>query len=800
MIRFQTSLLLCLGTLLSGVTSTTARAEDSPWTLKYSSPAKQWTSALPIGNGRMGAMIFGGIGEERIQFNEDSVWTGGPRSYVHPGAAEHLPKIRQLLLAGKQREAEQLASRTFMSEPLRQEWYQPLGDLFIRFDQQLGEVDDYQRTLDLSRAIATTTYVQDEVRITRRAMASHPDNAIIVELESDKPGALNFTLSISSPHKSSQTIVSTPTTLQLTGKVNHRQNGDTEPAGEVSFAAALRVLATDGTVTSAGDANNKELHVADASQATMALCAASSVVDYQDVSADPQARVRAELEALANHSFGELLARHEADYRELFNRVNLTLGATPEAVQQLDTDDRLLATKDANDPDFAALLFHYGRYLMIASSRPGGQPANLQGLWNQDLEPAWGSKYTCNINTEMNYWLTEPCGLDECNEPLFEALAQIVDAGAETARVHYNAPGWVLHHNFDRWRGTAPINASDHGIWPTGGAWLCQHLWLHYEYTGNLSFLEQTAYPLMKGAAQFFTHYLIEDPRSPEGWLISGPSNSPENGGLVMGPAMDHQIIRDLLANTIEASQLLEVDEELREQWIDIHDRIAPNQIGQHGQLQEWLEDKDDPDNRHRHVSHLWGLHPGREITPDSPELFAAAQKSLEMRGDGGTGWSRAWKINFWARLRDGDHAHRVLNGLTTLTHSENTEYTGGGLYENLFDAHPPFQIDGNFGATSGIIEMLMQSHLKNDDGARRIDLLPALPHAWPEGRLQGVRARDGFELDIEWNQGRLVNCRLTSNLDRSVELRYGDLTKRLNMKPGDTVTLGPELDLDDES
>lgn len=779
---------------------TSALADGGPWELKYSSPAKKWTSALPIGNGRMGGMVFGGVAEERIQFNEDSVWTGGPRSYAHPGASEHLAEIRQLLLDGKQREAELLASRTFMSQPLRQEWYQPLGDVTIRFENEPGEVTDYQRTLDLSRAVATTTYSQAGTRITRRAFASFPDQAIVLQLESDRPGALEFVLALTSPHDRCETTTSDAQTLLLSGQVNPGQNGDSPTDGQVSFAAQLRLLDTDGTVTSELKEGNAELRVAGASKATIVLCATSSVVDYRDVSADPKERVRRDMDAVAEKTFASLLARHEADHRELFDRVSFSLGETPEAVRDLDTDDRLLATKQADDPDFAALLFHYGRYLMIASSRPGGQPANLQGLWNQDLSPAWGSKYTCNINTEMNYWLTGPCNLGECNEPLFEAMQQIAESGSDTARVHYDVPGWVLHHNFDRWRGTAPINASNHGIWPTGGAWLCQHLWLHYQYTGDLSFLEQTAYPLMKGSSEFFAHYLMEDPRTADGTLISGPSNSPENGGLVMGPTMDHQIIRNLLANTIEASQLLGVDSDLRDQWIDVCRRIAPNRIGKHGQLQEWLEDKDDTDNRHRHVSHLWGLHPGREIHPGTPDLFAAARKSLEMRGDGGTGWSRAWKINFWARLRDGDHAHLVLTGLTTLTESDKTDYRGGGLYENLFDAHPPFQIDGNFGATAGIIEMLVQSHLETEDGVRRVDLLPALPSAWSEGTLQGVRTRDGFELDIAWENGELRECRLTSHLNRPIEVHYGDHTIRSDMKPGETVVLNSELKRDDES
>ena len=779
--------ILCL---LVSVQAATANTEAGRWVLKYSQPADSWTAALPVGNGRMGAMVFGGVAEERIQFNEDSVWTGSPRDYSHPGAAKHLAEIRRLLLAGKQPQAQQLATRVFMGQPLRQAAYQPLGDLLLRFDTAPENATDYERSLDLSTAIASTSYTVDGVRYIRRVFASYPDQAIVIHLQASQAAALNFRVSLASPHN--RTEVSSPDSCSILLDGGVSPSDDKTPS--VRFAAQLRVLGCDGNVTVDKKGASSELHIAGASHATLVLCAASSVVDYQDVSADARKRAQSDLDKVDGSEIATLTNRHVDDHQRLFDTVKLTLGKPGEEVRQLDTDLRLKATKQSEDPDFVALLFHYGRYLMIASSRPGGQPANLQGLWNQDLSPAWDSKYTCNINTEMNYWLTGPCGLSECDEPLFEAIREIAVSGAQTARTHYDAPGWVLHHNFDRWRGTAPINSPNHGIWPTGGAWLCQHLWLHYEFTGDTAFLQDTAYPLMKGSAQFFTHFLMEDPRSENRWLISGPSNSPEQGGLVMGPTMDHQIIRDLLANTIEASEILGIDSDLRATWQETRRRIAPNRIGKHGQLQEWMEDRDEPNNTHRHASHLWGLHPGREITPNTPELFAAARKSLEMRGDEGTGWSRAWKINFWARLRDGDRALRVLNGLTTLTESKQTQYRGGGLHENLFDAHPPFQIDGNFGATSGILEMLLQSHLKAEDGTRQLDLLPALPTSWPEGKLEGVRARDGFALDLHWSQGRLSSVRIRSTLKRSVEVRYGRITKRLEMDAGDVVELNTVL------
>ncbi len=753
-------------------------------------------------------MVYGGIQHERLQFNEDTLWTGGPHSYAHAGAAQYLPEIRRLLLDGKQREAEDLAMDHFMSVPLRQMAYQPFGDLQLEFAGN-DQVDHYRRSLDLDTAIAATNYSTDGVHYTREVLASYPDRAIVVELASDKPGALSFAARMASPHKNSQMSVVDSRTLLLTGQV--RDFLGKQAKGEMKFAAHLGVLTTDGEVSASGAA----IDVKNASHATLVLTAATNFVNFRDVSADPVARSQTDLDRLTGKSFDQLRAAHVADHQQLFRRVSLDLGPPP--TEDLPTDDRVLASKKQPDPALAALFFQYGRYLMIASSRPGGQPANLQGLWNDQLDPPWESKYTVNINTEMNYWPAESCNLSECTAPLFAALAEVAQSGGETARANYDAPGWVLHHNFDLWRGTAPINASNHGIWPSGGAWLCQHLWWHYQYTGDQEFLGDTAYPLMKGASEFFAAYLFEDPRSRAGSteqgagskkigdllraprsplpaLISGPSNSPEEGGLVLGPTMDHQIIRNLFANTIEASQILGVDPEFRAKLVELRGRIAPNQIGQYGQLQEWLEDKDDPNNRHRHVSHLWGVFPGNEITPDTPELLAAARKSLEFRGDGGTGWSLAWKINLWARLGDGNHAHCMLDNLLTLTDSPKTRYNGGGVYANLFDAHPPFQIDGNFGAASGICEILLQSHRRAEDGSTLVELLPALPTAWPTGSVTGLRARGGFEIDIRWSNGRLDAGTIRSLVGNPLTIKFGDHERRYETKAGDVIELNGEL------
>lgn len=768
-----------------GVPTGTDRSKLRLW---YDTPATQWTAALPLGNGRMGVMVFGDAKRARYQFNEDSLWSGGPRSYAHPGAAEYLPQIRSLLFAGKQHEAEQLANEHFMSIPLRQMSYQPFGDILLDFAGR-DKPEEYRRWLDLDTAIAISQYRIDGVTFTREIFASFSDQALVIHLTCDKPAGMTFTATLSSPQTDIQVSALDPDTLLMTGRV---RDAEIKLVGVVEskmqLAANLHILHTDGRIS----AEDGVVRVEDASNATLVLTAATNYVDYQDLSADPVSRSKEDLHHLLGRTYEELRAAHVADHQQLFSRVSLDLGDLPE--EDLPTDQRVLRHGQRPDPALEALLFQYGRYLMIASSRPGSQPANLQGVWNDQLRPPWESKYTVNINTEMNYWLTEPCNLSECNEPLFRALAEVAQSGQKTAQAHYDARGWVLHHNFDLWRGTAPINASDHGIWPSGGAWLCQHLWWHYLYSGDEEFLRETAYPLMKGASEFFADYLVEDPRSVQKWLVSGPSNSPEQGGLVMGPTMDHQIIRELFSNTIEAAEQLEVDQDFRDELSMLQQRIAPNQIGQYGQLQEWLEDKDNPDNKHRHVSHLWGLFPGDEISLETPDLLNAAKTSLEFRGDGGTGWSLGWKTNLWARLRDGDHAYRLLQGLLKLTDSPLTEHHGSGVYTNLFDAHPPFQIDGNFGATNGICQMLLQSQRKTDDGLWLIELLPALPTAWPEGSVTGLRARGGFDVDIAWKDGQLTEVSLHSSQGGTCQLSYGDRQVKLSLAPGETESLGATL------
>jgi len=778
-------------------------APAKPLSLWYRQPAREWVGALPVGNGRLGAMVFGGVARERIQFNEHTVWTGEPHDYAHPGAYKHLAALRTLLFQGKQAEAEKLGMEEFMSVPLRQKSYQAFGDLLLDFPNiNENETSEYRRELDLDEAVASVRYTHRGVLHTREVFASWPAQVIVVRLSASRPGSVSFEASLSSAHKDSTVKA---TRVAAAGPLPDGRGSDPtlSMAGRVAdsairFEARLLVLAKGGQQ----EVRGQKIAVTGADTAVLILSGATNFKNYRDVSGDPRQRNDGTLAAVRGKPFDQLRVAHVADHQRLFRRVALDLGATPAAA--LPTDERIRGFASGHDPQLVALLFQYGRYLMMGSSRPGGQPANLQGLWNDSNRPPWDSKYTVNINTEMNYWLAEVTNLAECHLPLFDALKEVAASGEKTAREHYNARGWVLHHNFDLWRGAAPINASNHGIWQTGGAWLSQHLWEHYLFSGDRQFLRDTAYPLMKGAALFFVDALVEHPE--KGWLISGPSNSPEQGGLVIGPTMDHQIVRGLFGAVIAASRILNTDAELREKLLDMRKRIAPNQVGKYGQLQEWLEDKDDPKNQHRHVSHLWGVYPGGEITPyGTPEMFAAARRSLEFRGDAATGWSMGWKINLWARFLDGDHAHRILRNLIQpAVDTGPSASRHGGLYPNLFDAHPPFQIDGNFGATAGIAEMLVQSHdpyatptglsgVQSGEAAI-VHLLPALPSAFPSGSASGLRARGGLEVDIAWHDGKLTRADFRARNAMPLKVRYAGKEIQLKTAPGKTYSLGPDL------
>ena len=752
-----------------------AEADKENVKLWYQQPAKVWVEALPIGNGRLGAMVFGGVEKEHLQFNEDTLWAGKPHEYQHEGAVKHLPEIRRLLAEGKQREAQDLAGREFMSQPLNQQKYQPFGDIFIE-SAGVENATNYRRELDLNTAVVSVSYRVGAVEHCRETFASYPDQVLVWRETASKRGSVSFKVSLTSPHQNVSIAAKGDTVvLSRTGDEKWKREN-------LAFEARLRVVADGGKVT-VGDGM---ITVEGADSVMLLLAGATSFVNYRDISGDPAARCAAALATVKGKSYKSLLKGHLKDYQALFSRVSLDLGVTD--ASRLATDERLKKNLERPDPDLAALLFQYGRYLLISCSRPGGQPANLQGLWNDQMNPPWESKWTCNINLEMNYWPAEVTNLSECHEPLFDLISDLMVSGAKTAKAQYGARGWVLHHNTDLWRGTAPIDLSFIGIWPTGGAWLCQHLWEHYLFTGDKEFLSKRGYPAMKEAAIFFEDYLVKDPKT--GWLISTPSTSPEIGGLVQGPAMDHQLIRTLFRNTAEAAGVLGVDNEFATQLRGMSAQIAPNRIGKHGQLQEWsLEDRDNPNEKHRHVSHLWALYPGYEITPATPDLFQAAKQSLIFRGDDGVGWSLAWKINFWARLLDGDHAHQLVRKqLNPVTSTEIRYDGGGGSYPNLLDACPPFQIDGNFGYTAGIAEMLIQSHTGD------IVLLPALPKAWPDGKVTGLRARGGFTVDIEWRGGVLTESTIHSDNGGTCKVQWGWKVIELKTKPGKSYRLKKEF------
>jgi alpha-L-fucosidase 2 len=935
--------------ILTGYTSFTQDLK-----LWYNKPAVKWTEALPIGNGRIGAMLFGGVEQDRIQFNEETIWTGGPRDYNKKGAWKYLDTIRQLLFNGKQKEAEALAEAQFMGTKsadgeradwlekvrslkglpgnpaveqyddsewefmqvptwdgweqfgfdgldgavwlrtgfelpddwngkdltldlnrvrdmdytyvngkmvgsmssdkprlytipkdvlhpgvnviaiqvinfgnkggvygykdttrhigvypvgkekaklsLNGEWryfvqdkepppvgeyqasYQPFGDLWLKFEQP--DATDYRRELDISNAIASTFYTVSGVQYKREYFVSAPNQAMVTRLTASAKGALSFEASLGSTHQLNTIRQVNGNTISLAIQVRH---------GAIKAVSQLQLLLKGGKLR----IENGKMIVTGADEAILYLTAGTNYKNYKDISADPVKPCVTALASLKGKTYEAIKAAHVKEYKSFFDTYSISLGNPSQAGgnnpppgflggvsrPELPTDERLANFATADDPSFVALYQQYGRYLLIASSRPGTRPANLQGIWNDLQLPPWGSKYTTNINAEMNYWPAELLNLSPMHEPMFGMITDLSQTGKVTAKEYYNAPGWVLHHNTDLWRGTSAINASNHGIWVTGGAWMTKHLWEHYLFTQDKVFLKNKAYPIMREAARFFSSFLVKDPVT--GYLISTPSNSPEQGGLVAGPTMDHQIIRALFSNVIAAADILKVDHELKAELQDKYKRIAPNKIGKYGQLQEWMQDRDDTTNKHRHISHLWGMYPGNEINYDAdPKMMQAAKQSLLYRGDAATGWSLGWKINCWARFKDGDHTFKMIQMLMSPANG------GAGSYPNLFDAHPPFQIDGNFGGAAGIGEMLVQSHTKY------IDILPALPSALPDGTVKGICARGGFVLNMQWQAGKLVNLEVLSKVGQPLVLRYNGKIKELTTIKNKSYRFNASLEL----
>lgn len=736
--------------------------------LMYNKPAENWNEALPIGNGKLGAMIFGGASQEHLQLNEETIWAGEPGNNVPKNTFDSIQKIRKLLNESKFQEAQNVSNRTYPRQaPKDLNYgmpYQTMGDLFLDFKGH-ENVKNYNRSLDIEKAISAVSYEVNGVTFKREIFSSFVDNVIIIKLSSSKKGSLNFSINASTPHLQ-KSIFTEKNQLVINGTSGSVDN----KTGKINFKTVAFPVLKGGKLTSTKD----QLEISGADEVVIYVSVATNFKKYNDLSGNPDVRVSEYLQSALNKKYDTELKAHIKKYQKYFKRVSLDLGTTEQAKKT--TDIRIKEFGTSSDPDLVALYFQFGRYLLISSSQQGTQPANLQGIWNYQLNPAWDSKYTVNINTEMNYWPAENTNLSEMHEPLFDMIQDLSVTGQESAKEMYHARGWNMHHNTDLWRITGIVDGGFYGMWPMGGAWLTQHIWNHYLYSGDKEFLKKN-YAALKGCALFYLDVLQQDPSKQ--YLVVSPSMSPENTymksvGITAGTTMDNQLVFDVFNNFINASKILNEDKNLSDEVKSALSKLPPMQIGQHAQLQEWLKDMDRTDDKHRHISHLYGLFPSGQISPfRNPDLTEAAKNSMTYRGDKSTGWSMGWKVNWWARLLDGNRAFKLISDQLTPAPME-TKGQSGGTYPNLLDAHPPFQIDGNFGCTSGIAEMLLQSY----DGY--LYILPALPDALPNGSVKGLKARGGFEIDIDWKNSQLTKLVVRSTLGGNARIR---VAKNLNLK-----------------